>query len=201
MPQSRFWRFFGLLADLFLLNMLWIVGSIPLVTIGASTTALYYSMIKKWRGEEGPVIAIFRKSYKQNLGQSTFLWLLIAFAGGDLYLLYRSFGQYRPVQLVLLLLGFVCLLVALYAFPVVAMLSVSNVQCLQNAFLMAFRHLWASLLMLAVDGVLLYITFCVFPPLFLLVFGLMAYHNSYFISRLLTRYTAVESSEMEETGL
>ena len=40
--DNPIWRFMGRLGDMIVLNLLWLVCSIPVVTIGASTTALYY---------------------------------------------------------------------------------------------------------------------------------------------------------------
>ena len=38
------WRFIGKLGDLIILNILWIVCSIPVFTAGASATAVYYAV-------------------------------------------------------------------------------------------------------------------------------------------------------------
>lgn len=43
--DNPIWRFIGKLADLMILNLLWIICSLPVFTIGASTTALYLSLI------------------------------------------------------------------------------------------------------------------------------------------------------------
>ena len=47
------WRFMGRVADLFFLTLLWAIGSLPLVTMGASTTALYYVALKMVKNQEG----------------------------------------------------------------------------------------------------------------------------------------------------
>ena len=41
------WRALNFIADVMVLHVLWLVHSLPLVTIGASTTALYYAMMKR----------------------------------------------------------------------------------------------------------------------------------------------------------
>ena len=60
------WRFIGKLGDLIILNVLWLITSIPIVTIGASTTALYYVTLKLVRDEDGYTIRSFFKSFKEN---------------------------------------------------------------------------------------------------------------------------------------
>ncbi|MFQ9510793.1 MAG: DUF624 domain-containing protein, partial [Lachnospiraceae bacterium] len=47
------WRFIGKLVDVALLNLLWIICCIPIVTIGPATTAMYYVTLKLVRDEEG----------------------------------------------------------------------------------------------------------------------------------------------------
>ena len=49
--DSPFWSFMSRLADLIILNLLWIVFCIPVVTIGASTTAMYRVTLNMVRGE------------------------------------------------------------------------------------------------------------------------------------------------------
>ena len=50
------WRFIGKLGDLILLNILWIICSIPVFTIGASTTAVYYVTLKLARDVGGLLV-------------------------------------------------------------------------------------------------------------------------------------------------
>ena len=50
--DGKLFLFLNRLADLLLLNILWLITSIPLLTIGASTTALYYVTLKCVRNEE-----------------------------------------------------------------------------------------------------------------------------------------------------
>ena len=45
-PGSLYDRIFGFLGRLIALNLLWIVCSLPVITAGASTTALYYCTLK-----------------------------------------------------------------------------------------------------------------------------------------------------------
>lgn len=69
------WRFFNLVYNLVILHLLWVIYSLPIFTIGASTTALYYSCMKMIRTNEGYVHKNFHHSFKQNFKQSTIIWL------------------------------------------------------------------------------------------------------------------------------
>ena len=64
--DSGIFRFLTRLADLMILNILFIVCCIPIVTIGASVTSLYYVTLKMAVNEEGYIAKAFLKSFRQN---------------------------------------------------------------------------------------------------------------------------------------
>ena len=66
----------GRIADFIILNLLWLVCSIPIITIGASTTALYTVMLKVVKNEEGYIARGFLKAFKENFKQSTLLMVV-----------------------------------------------------------------------------------------------------------------------------
>ena len=83
--------FLGKVGDLIWLNVLTMICCIPIVTVGASITALHYVSIKMVRNEEGYLTKNFFKSFRQNFFQATVLWVLMLFilavAGADFYFL------------------------------------------------------------------------------------------------------------------
>lgn len=78
------------LADLIWLNILAFFCCIPIVTVGASITALNYVALKMVRDEEGYVTKEYFKSFKQNFKQATIIWLIMllvtAVIIGDLFI-------------------------------------------------------------------------------------------------------------------
>ena len=64
--DSPIMNFLGKLADLIILNILAFICCIPIVTAGASMTALYYVCLKMVRNNEGYIMKSFFKSFKQN---------------------------------------------------------------------------------------------------------------------------------------
>ena len=72
-----FARIFGTIGDIIVVNILFIICSIPIFTIGASMSAMYYTLLKKQRtGETGGIIKLFFKGFKDNFKKSTIAWLL-----------------------------------------------------------------------------------------------------------------------------
>lgn len=100
------WRFIGKFFDVMILNLLWVVCSIPIVTMGASTTAVYYVTMKLVRDEDGPTIRSFFKSFKENFKQATIIWLILmavgAIIGFDLYFFMRVQTEASTVRTVMM---------------------------------------------------------------------------------------------------
>ena len=71
----------GRIADFIILNVLWVICSIPIITIGASTTALYTVMLKIVKNEEGYIARDFFKAFRENFKQSTAIWLVFLLLG------------------------------------------------------------------------------------------------------------------------
>jgi len=63
------------------LNILWLICCLPIVTIGASTTALFYVSLKVAKNEEGSITKAFFHSFKANFRQSTVIWLILLVVG------------------------------------------------------------------------------------------------------------------------
>ncbi|MGN1184899.1 MAG: DUF624 domain-containing protein, partial [Oliverpabstia sp.] len=70
-PDNKFFTFMGKVADLMILNLLCIVCCLPIVTAGASITALYYVTLKIARNEETYIARGFFHSFKENFKQAT----------------------------------------------------------------------------------------------------------------------------------
>ena len=63
------------------LNILWFICCLPVFTVGASTTALFYVTLKIARNEEGAVTRAFFHSFKENFRQATVIWLILLAVG------------------------------------------------------------------------------------------------------------------------
>ena len=72
------------ICDMVCLNVLWLICCIPIITIGASTTALYTIMLKMVKNEEGYIFRGFFKAFKSNFKQSTIIWIILFLSGNRL---------------------------------------------------------------------------------------------------------------------
>ena len=63
------------------LNTLWMVCSLPIFTIGASTTALYKVTLKVADETDSTIAKEFFKAFRDNFAQATRIWLIMLLAG------------------------------------------------------------------------------------------------------------------------
>ena len=77
MKRSRISEVLSGLIDLIVAGLLWLVCSLPLLTVGASSTALYYAVAKCVRHNRGRLTPTFFHGFRSNFRQATLVWLLI----------------------------------------------------------------------------------------------------------------------------
>ena len=76
-PDSKFMFYANRFCDLIALNLLTLIFSIPVITIGASATAMHYVLLKIYRDDlQTGVCRRFFTAFKSNFRQSTLLWLI-----------------------------------------------------------------------------------------------------------------------------
>ena len=75
--DSKLYEFLSKIADLIIVNLLFIICSLPIVTIGASTTALYGVTKKMASNSEGYIFRSYFKLFKENFKQSTIMWIIL----------------------------------------------------------------------------------------------------------------------------
>ena len=209
--EGPVFSFLSRLADLFWLNLLFIVCSIPIVTIGASTTAMYYVTLKMAKNEEGYITQSFFKSFKQNFKQSTVIWLIYLVVsvvlvldlrianGGSLAGIFDSNAVSNVVIVSVSLMGVLLLMTETYVFPILAQFDNTVKNTIKNAFFISIRHLPYTFLMLvlaAIPVVLMWFTPAAFLLIFI-IFALVAYIDSTFFTKIFANYMPKESTEEE----
>ncbi|MBP3204581.1 MAG: DUF624 domain-containing protein [Lachnospiraceae bacterium] len=166
-------QFLSKVADLMWLNILTIVCCIPVITIGASLTALNYMALKIVRNEETYITKGFFKAFKENFKQSTVIWLIFMVLFSVIYVDYRIVLT-TDVQIGNLLRGLIVMVVVLiiftfmYVFPLQSKFSNTIKKTIQNAFILSIMQ-WPKTLLMILLYLLPYVLFYVFPGLIPLV--------------------------------
>ena len=188
--DSPIMEFLGNMADLIILNLLWIIFSLPIITIGASSVALYSTTRKLAANNWVPVFKAFLTSFRANFKQGTSV-LFMMLVPMLIALLDFSFLVFDMLNGNIVLKG-ICVVTLMlivlpssYIFPLVAHFDNSSVQTVKNSFVFAFAHPIKSLVMAALNYipvVLLAIVPAVFFRVFIIWLGigfsLVAFVNS-----------------------
>ena len=147
-------RFISTLVDLIFLNILIIIFSIPIITIGAACTAGHFTALKMRRGE-GTMVKTFWKSFKVNFVQSTILEIVLAvLAVMTLFLVSAAGGDLEQMESLIhlfILFFWVCIFfTAMWAFPLQARFINPLLVTLRNAYGLSVRHMLRTIYMLIV---------------------------------------------------
>jgi len=90
----------GKITDSLLLCLLYLLSCLPIITIGAATTALYYTTHKVLRCDRSYLWKEYKRAWKENFKQATICWLIFAGIGAllgfDIYVMYGIFRAGSP---------------------------------------------------------------------------------------------------------
>lgn len=195
--DKAYWRMFGRLFDILALSVLWFVCSIPIVTIGAATTAMNCVMMKIANGEEPPKAKTFFHSFKVNFKEATIVWLSMLALGlvlaADLTLSYRfavdggsAFMTYFiPVMASV---AFVWLMTLIWIFPYIAKFTDTLKVVFINSLRLSFRHFGWTMLIVLLDASVMLLALHYVSALLVIMPGLLSLMNSRVLARQFLRY-------------
>lgn len=195
--DSKVFAFLTRLADLVILNFLFIICCLPIITIGASFTALYSMTLKMIKNEELYIVKGFFQSFKENFYQSTIIGIITLAISIMLYLSLRALPLVSNILITaLFILGcFTFFCIVSYAFPITAKFYNKIPNILKNSLAMAFINIPLTipivilnvmpLICLAIDMRLFaaYISIAV-----IIGFSLTALMNSYILEYIFKKY-------------
>lgn len=196
------------LFDIGWLSLIYVVFCVPLVTIGAATTSLYYVSAKVLRKDRGYVWSEFWHSFKLNFKPATLIWLIFAAIYGLLYFNLTTFNTSNAAGGYLvgayIALAFIVTCVAGYAFCLLSRFNMNVRGILRYALYMSFRHFLHTLCFLAIlfaAGFGIYAGFRVqLPILLLFVPGLGSFLYTFPMEHLLKKYMPKQEKRYTENG-
>ena len=164
-PDSVLMRFLTRIADLMILNLVFIATAIPFVTLGAALTALNFTAMRIVRGTCESVTGDYFGSFRQNFRQATwlgFVLLLLAGVFGAWFVVVTNLSVGAIAELILLaiwyLLAFAFALNVLFVFPYLANFEGTMREVLRNARLMSWKHPLVSLTAFAIIALSIVVT-------------------------------------------
>jgi uncharacterized membrane protein YesL len=195
-PENKFWSFMNKITDLFFLAILWFLFSIPLVTIGASTVALFHFTLRQVDDTEGYAFRSFLQAFKKNFWQATALWFLflvcLVFFIADYHALFSyRFPSVIQVGLFSLVtaLALLSLILFCYVFPLISCFHVSVRKALGDALVMGVSNIGYTTVILSVYCLSLWVS-SRFPYLSIFFMALALFLDSYLYKKVFSRYLA-----------
>lgn len=199
-PDSPLMRFLGRVGDLMILNIIFVITCIPIVTIGPALTALHYVTLKMAEQGDVEVVRSYFRSFRQNFRQALIIWLIMLLFAWILWFdIANLWGANDAIHRIVLALSFVALvcyvLVLLYVFPVLAQFDNTIAKTFRNAVGISLRAFprTVSMFMLILASVMLTFytvdTFKYCSILWLtLGFSSIAYANSFLLRKTFAKY-------------
>lgn len=198
-PENKFWNFMGKITDVACMSLLWLITSLPIVTVGASTAAFYSFTLDAVQDMEGGVWSSYFSAFRENFKKATAIWLLqlvlFAFLSVNLYAAWNFYLAKGILGLGLFSLALfgviVCVCTGLYLYPILVAYDFPVKKVITDSFVMAVGnpHVTISVLVLFfLAGVGIYYI----SGVFFFWIGLAVFFSSYFIWGLFLKYAGVK---------
>jgi uncharacterized membrane protein YesL len=200
--NSKLYRAIEILISFLLLNLLWILLSLPVVTAFPATAAMF-GVVREWgRGTDSGALEPFFRHLKANFAQSFWIGLIWIVLGAALWIDFFLLGAaeaWAQVPLFLLLaLGTLCYaFTSMYLFPVMVNYVNDWRTVIKNSFLISLSQLWITLLCVFICVLVLLVVLFV-PVTGLLAGSLTAYAVYWLCKRAFSRIEAAKASSLDK---
>ena len=201
------------LPRLFWLNILWLIGCIPVITIGVSTCAAYAVTLRFADDDEevksyGRIARRFFKAYKQDILQGILILIFTVACGAGGYFIFKAFQEsgFNIIKIAVFA-GYVLLAFVfnMYSYPLIARYSNTFVNTLRNSVALFLQYVNSSLktlVIVVVELVVLYLTRYAFFVGFIILPVVIFYTVSVTVKDIFLRLenpTPVEEKSVEST--
>ncbi|MDF2877373.1 MAG: hypothetical protein K0S30_469 [Clostridia bacterium] len=200
--DAPLWAWLTEVADIMLISIYWWICSIPIITIGASTTSLFYVLGKKIRKEPVYVTKDYFTSFKDNFKQSIPISILLIIAwvscilyfllGLDGILTQNITGMMKVIIPLAIVFIFETIHISIYVCAVFSRFNMKTYTIFTTAFVLAHRHLLTTL----INTLILYVGFMLFlkaPFLVLVMPGAVVGMMSFLIQKIFTKYIETQN--------
>ena len=155
--DSPVYKFLSKFLDVVKLNFFWILFSIPVITVGASTVAAMSVGLKMVDDEEGYIGKNFLKAFKENWKLGTILWMITVVAVYAIYLDFQLFEAVEHNPIIFLIIGMASIALAvaalIYSYPLTARYENTLINTIQNSINISRKYLGNTLLLVIILAV------------------------------------------------
>jgi uncharacterized membrane protein YesL len=166
--NSPFMQFLSKAADLVILSFWWLICSLPIVTVGPASSALYYVALKLARKEDVRITSCFFKGFKDNFKQGLAYSFLFVILGVVLFLDYILTAGIEGLTGTLcgvsfFVLGVWTLCTMFYTYPLQAQFYNTVRQTLINAMILAARKPLTTIAVFVLNMLPVFVAFASLP--------------------------------------
>ena len=205
--DNPFFAFMGRVGDILILNILFVITSIPIVTIGMSLSAMYRVTLRMARKESNYVAKEYFRACREEWKKSTVIWLIMLVSGGVLVFdVAVGKDMWNALNAAVGALIFIWGMLFTYVFAVQARFENTVKNIFKNALYMAVRHFPFTVIMVVLNAIpalcILFgsMTMALATPIYVAAgFAVTARINSIFLSRIFRRYTQEEEEAEDES--
>jgi len=195
-PDSKFMDMLNKITDMMILNVIFILTSIPIFTLGASMTALYAVTLKLAEGEDVYLVRDYFEAFRKNFRKATILWMILFVIGliiaAETALLIAVDFQLKNMLLMVqggLLLFY--LITFIITFPLLAVSTKGITETLKAATGVPFQRFPEAIALMVIHAFPVVLTgfVFVFVPQVIMLWGFIgfayiAYLSSYMMNRI-----------------
>lgn len=168
-PDSPIMSFLARVADLVILNVLWLLCCLPVVTAGASTTAMYHVVRHLQEESTSSVTRDFFRSFKSDFRQATPVYLLLLIPAAavvmNAWILSAQSSDVVPVYVraIWMVSALMLTFVVSFVYPVMAYFDDTVWKTLRTAAVLAVAKLPRTVLISAINLLPIIILFVSLP--------------------------------------
>ncbi|MCR5272363.1 MAG: DUF624 domain-containing protein [Lachnospiraceae bacterium] len=189
-------------ADVIYIGFLWLLFSVPIITIGPATCGAYYAMAKVVRHKRDTVFHSFIEAFKNNLKQgmvySIIYVLLLAFMIGFVmnyeYLIPQMSGSYLTM---LVMLGFTVSMTLVYIFPVMSRYKCGMIELFKYSVVMSVSNPIKTLALILLVVFFVILSFMI-PFLLAVLPGPSFLISTYLLEGTLKKYIKIENDNFKD---
>ena len=184
------------------ISLLWLMTSLPIITIGASTTASFYVMMRRISDRESSIITDYFSSFKSNFITSTLVYITIALLAATIIFNLVTFQVTGNFDLIIYALQFLIAIelffIYIHIFPLASRFDIGYVKLFKTALIIANKHLFISLTHIAAMVAILWLCFNA-PFIFVFAFGFYCWASSIMLMNVYRKYYPNMDKDTDDT--
>ncbi len=206
-PDNPFWTFVNKVIDIAILELIWILTSLPIITIGASSSAFWNCVMRICEDDEGHIYSAYFKTFAKTFKTSTLLWLIQLAVGVllviDVWFCFSVKETYGSFLIgAFIIVAVIYLITGMYLYPLTGRFRFDLKRVLTNSIYLGMRFFFHSSAMISL--ILIALVLCYFFSNFwvLLIAPLAAFYiDGKMLLWIFDHYTVDDEEEEDPEGL